>query len=111
MKGPAPCCAVPLTTPPEAVSAVIWLAPPPAAVPADQLRPSGELQVTARGAAAGPARPAATNPWPAALSARTLPRPPGEDSRVWRQCRPSSAEHTATGTAPDVVTAQPAPTT
>ena len=50
MKGPAPCCAVPLTVPPEAVSAVIELAPPPAAVAADQLRPSGELHVTARGA-------------------------------------------------------------
>src|SRR5579875_104656 len=61
--GAAPCCAVPVTAaaaapvtvPPALESAVIWRTPPVAGMGAGQVSPSGDRQVTARAAPAGPA--------------------------------------------------------
>ena len=66
--------------------------------------PSGELQVTACWAPAGPAMPAATKPFPAAVSVLTAPTPPGADSRICRQVLPPSADTTTTGASPALST-------
>src|SRR5262249_57235721 len=72
--------------------------PPPATPAYFQVSPSEAHQASMPGRPGGPVWPAATNPWPAAVSAVTTAGPGGAGSIDSRQVRPPSAETAANGT-------------
>src|SRR5215467_902514 len=95
----------PVSTPPPAVSAVTCCTPragggPATGWPRCQLSPSDDHQATMAWAPGGPARPAATNPAPAAVSAVTVAGPAGPRRPVSCQWRPPSVETAANATEP-----------
>src|SRR5215470_10394397 len=95
----------PVSTPPPALSAVICCTPragggPATGWPRCQLSPSDDHQATMAWAPGGPARPAATNPAPAAVSAVTAAGPAGPRRTLSCQWRPPSVETAANATEP-----------